>query len=66
MAEDRVREALLYESLPGRVQCLTCERRCLISEGETGFCATRRNIGGYLYTLEYGEVSSIMPIGSLF
>ncbi len=59
MAEDRVREALLYESLPGRVQCLTCERRCLISEGETGFCATRRNIGGYLYTLEYGEVSSI-------
>jgi len=45
MAENRVREALFYESLGGEVQCLTCERRCLIAEGETGFCATRKNIG---------------------
>ncbi|MCK4362218.1 MAG: radical SAM protein, partial [Dehalococcoidia bacterium] len=59
MVEDRVREALLYESLGDKVQCHTCERSCLIPEGETGFCATRRNIGGRLYTLEYGDISSI-------
>jgi len=59
MAEDRIREALLYESLGDRVQCNTCERHCLISEGETGFCATRKNIDGQLYTLVYGDISSI-------
>ncbi len=59
MAEERVREALFYESLGDRVRCLTCERRCLIFEGETGYCATRRNTDGRLYTLEYGDISSI-------
>ena len=65
MAEDRIRETLLYESLVDKVQCHTCERHCLIPEGETGFCATRKNIGGQLYTLEYGDISSISanPIG---
>ncbi len=59
MAERRIREALLYEVLGDKVQCHTCERHCLIPEGETGFCATRRNIGRHLYTLEYGDISSI-------
>lgn len=59
MAEGRIREALLYKAIGDKVQCHTCERRCLISEGGTGFCATRKNIGGQLYTLEYGDISSI-------
>jgi len=59
MAEDRVRQALLYEHLGDKVKCHTCERYCLIPEGESGFCATRKNIGGRLYTLEYGDISSI-------
>ena len=59
IARDHVRRTLLCESLGDKVQCLTCERRCLIPEGETGFCATRKNIGGQLYTLEYGDISSI-------
>jgi len=59
MAEGRIREALLYKAIGDKVRCHTCERRCLISEGETGFCATRKNIGGRLYTLEYGDISSI-------
>lgn len=59
MSDDRIREALLYESLGDKVECRTCERHCLIPEGETGFCATRKNTGGRLYTLEYGEISSI-------
>jgi pyruvate formate lyase activating enzyme len=58
MVEARVRESMLYERLENKVQCHTCERRCLIPEGELGFCSTRRNIGR-LYTLEYGDISSI-------
>ena len=59
LTEDRVRDALLYECFGDKVQCHTCERHCLIPEGETGFCATRKNIGGQLYTLEYDDISSI-------
>lgn len=39
--------------------CLTCERRCSLVEGGTGWCRTRRNIGGVLHTLIYGAVSSV-------
>lgn len=39
--------------------CLTCERRCRLVEGGTGWCRTRRNVGGVLYTLIYGAVSSV-------
>ena len=59
MAEERIRQALLYENLGDKVRCHTCERLCLIGEGELGFCASRKNIGGQLYTLEYGDISSI-------
>jgi pyruvate formate lyase activating enzyme len=57
--EDRIREALFYEPVGDKVCCHTCERHCLIAQGEVGFCATRQNIGGRLYTLEYGDISSI-------
>ncbi len=60
MVKDRIRKALLYESLgDDKIRCHTCERRCLVPEGKAGFCATRKNIGGQLYTLEYGDISSI-------
>jgi pyruvate formate lyase activating enzyme len=59
MVGESLREARLYETAGDRVKCLTCERRCLIPEGDTGFCHTRRNTGGRLYTLEYGDISSI-------
>jgi len=39
--------------------CLTCERRCRLVEGETGWCRTRRNLAGTLCTLTYGRVSSL-------
>jgi pyruvate formate lyase activating enzyme len=55
-----VREALFYERLRnGKVKCTLCERRCEISEGLRGFCKTRTNVGGKLYTLVYGDVSAI-------
>jgi len=55
-----IREALLYEKLSdGRVRCGLCERRCTIVPGDTGFCRTRMNAGGRLYTLVYGDLSAI-------
>ena len=55
-----IKEALLYDKLPKkRVRCNTCNRRCVIAPGKLGFCKTRKNIDGKLYTLEYGLISSI-------
>jgi pyruvate formate lyase activating enzyme len=54
----RIKEALLQEKTGGKVRCLTCERYCQIAESELGFCQTRKNIEGKLYTLVYGDISS--------
>lgn len=59
MANPCFREAKLYEKIDNMVKCKTCERFCVISIGKTGFCQTRKNVGGKLYTLEYGNISSI-------
>jgi len=55
-----VKKALLYDKLSGRrVKCNTCERRCVIPLGKLGFCKTRQNLDGELYTLQYGLSSGI-------
>lgn len=55
-----MKEALLYETFPGgKVKCHTCQRRCVIGQGQRGYCGTRINEEGILFTLIYGEVSSI-------
>jgi len=54
-----VRPALLQEPVGNRVRCLTCERRCLLIEGGLGWCRTRQNRGGKLFTLIFGAVSSL-------
>jgi len=50
---------LLHEQVDGKLRCNTCERNCEIPPGKLGFCQTRKNIGGKLYTLEYGDISSL-------
>ena len=55
-----VKETLLYQKLlGGKVRCGVCQRRCLISEGKWGYCQTRVNQKGKLYTSIYGIVSSV-------
>jgi pyruvate formate lyase activating enzyme len=55
-----VREALLYEKLSGdRVKCGLCDRRCRVSPGKKGYCRTRVNLEGKMYTLVYGDVSAL-------
>ena len=52
--------ALLVEELPhGRVRCHTCLRRCVIPPGGRGWCHTRENREGALYSLIYGRVASL-------
>ena len=53
-------EALLYEARSdGSALCGVCERRCRIPEGERGFCGSRQNIGGRLYAIAYGNLTSV-------
>lgn len=55
-------EALYYKKGAGgnkTVECQLCPRRCVITEGETGFCRARKNIDGRLYSLGYGAPCAI-------
>jgi pyruvate formate lyase activating enzyme len=52
-------EAILYEKQADKkVKCNLCARRCLISDGATGFCLVRKNEGGTLYSLVYAKAVS--------
>lgn len=55
-----VQQAKLYETLDEkRVKCGLCMRGCEIGEGKKGYCRTRANFDGMLYTLVYGDISAI-------
>ncbi|WP_457916378.1 AmmeMemoRadiSam system radical SAM enzyme [Candidatus Lokiarchaeum ossiferum] len=48
-----------------KVRCKVCSHYCVISPGKRGFCNTRENIEGKLYTLIYGScisTGSIDPV----
>ncbi len=40
-------------------QCLTCERKCKILEGEFGFCQSRINKEGEIYSIVYGLIPAL-------
>jgi pyruvate formate lyase activating enzyme len=59
------KEAYLSRTLEeNKARCLVCQRKCVIPDGRKGWCSTRINRGGKLFSLIYGEVSSfsINPI----
>jgi len=41
-----------------KVRCKICSHYCIISPGKRGFCKSRENIDGKLYTLNYGSCIS--------
>jgi pyruvate formate lyase activating enzyme len=53
------KEAILYEKLDGMLNCHICNRRCIISNGKTGFCRMRQNDNGTMYSLNYASASSV-------
>ncbi len=59
MSGHLVQPARLQERVGDGAQCLTCERRCVILEGERGWCRTRQTIDGTVHTLIYGIVTSL-------
>ncbi len=40
-------------------RCQLCPRRCLLSEGQVGFCGARRAEGGAVQPLNYGKITSL-------
>jgi len=56
----KMHEALLYQKLKNKsVRCLTCQKKCVVENNGWGFCQTRINKDGRLYSSIYGIVSSI-------
>ena len=52
-------ESILYDKLDDkRVRCNICNHYCLIDENKHGFCLTRRNEGGILYSYNFAITSS--------
>ncbi|MDD5431359.1 MAG: AmmeMemoRadiSam system radical SAM enzyme [Candidatus Omnitrophica bacterium] len=59
-ANENLKEASFYKKLDkGVVQCQLCPRTCVIPDGKRGFCGTRENHKGVLYTLVYAKPVTI-------
>lgn len=55
-----VKPSPLFEELADdKVKCGVCERKCVIKPGLRGFCRTKANISGGLYTLTFGDMSAL-------
>lgn len=55
----KMKEAMYYEkNAGGMVHCFLCPHNCRIPPNHVGICRVRKNIGGTLYSLNYGRVSS--------
>jgi len=53
------KEALFYVNQEDKIRCKLCPHNCLIKTGEHGICNVRVNREGILYTVNYGEITSI-------
>ncbi len=55
-----MKEALCWEPLTkAQVRCNLCPNMCVILPGKRGACKVRENRGGRLYSVNYGQVTSI-------
>ena len=54
-----MREALLYSNLKAGIRCDLCARRCVIHNGETGFCRVRLAKDNKLYSTVYGLIDGM-------
>ncbi len=52
------KEAVLYKKEDSRIRCLACARKCLIGEGQTGFCGVRSVRNGKLHLDVYGKIAA--------
>lgn len=55
-----IKEAMFFNKLKENlVQCRLCPHNCIIYPDEYGRCNIRQNIDGSLFTLNFGEISSM-------
>ncbi|MFH0772431.1 MAG: AmmeMemoRadiSam system radical SAM enzyme [Candidatus Omnitrophota bacterium] len=54
-----MKEALYWGKKDDKARCHLCPHECKIVNGLVGICGVRRNIDGKLYSLVYGETTSI-------
>jgi len=54
-----MKEAYLFKKINGKVQCLTCNHYCLLSNNQKGICGVRQNINGKLYSLVYEKAVAL-------
>ncbi|MEM4282042.1 MAG: hypothetical protein QW470_05035 [Candidatus Caldarchaeum sp.] len=54
-----MRVARLWRKLDGEVECLVCERRCMLGPGKAGPCGGYLNLDGELFHTGYGVVSAV-------
>lgn len=47
------------ENKSGKLQCFLCPHNCVINTEKLGVCRARKNIDGKLYSLNYGNITSI-------
>ena len=53
------KKADYQKNIEDKIQCLLCPHQCLIKDGDSGICQVRKNDSSTLYSLNYGEISSI-------
>jgi len=55
-----MKPAIYFNELDDDVlQCMLCPNKCVIKPGQVGICKARKNIKGMMYSLNYGELTSI-------
>ena len=58
-AEFWKKESSFLENEDDKIRCLLCPHRCIIKEGQISRCLSRKNMGGKLYSLNYGKVLGV-------
>ena len=57
------KDALLWEKAEkakkGAVRCRLCAHYCIIPDGDVGLCLVRKNVGGALKTLNWGQADGL-------
>jgi len=54
-----MKRSLFQKQENGTVRCLICERKCKIFQDKFGYCQTRINKGGKIYSIIYGLIPAI-------
>mgnify|MGYP006282802135 FL=1 len=55
-----MKEALFYTELEDKsIECYLCPHNCKIKDQKRGVCGVRKNIGGKLYSENYGEITGL-------